>query len=126
MSEVRKILIVDDEQDIRNVCAAIIDRYFDLQIFCAGSITEAKSIAQQEQPDYAILDLHLPDGVGFDLVPFLKAANDKLRFLIVTAYNHCVEKSKAADLGAEKLLAKPFKSKDLKMEVEQMMGNVNG
>jgi two-component system copper resistance phosphate regulon response regulator CusR len=121
----RKLLIVDDEKDIRDLCSTIIKRYFDFEIFSAGSLKEAEKIAGQNKIDFVILDLHLPDGVGFDLVPFLKNTNPKLKFLVVTAYNHCVEKKRAEELGAEKLLSKPFKSVDLKLEVEQMLECVN-
>lgn len=121
----RKLLILDDEKDIRDICSSIINRFFDFEIFTAGSLNEAKKIANANTIDFAILDLNLPDGVGFDLVPHLKNTNPKLKFLIVTAYNHCVEKNKAAELGAEKLLSKPFKSADLKLEVERMLKTVN-
>jgi two-component system response regulator SaeR len=122
----KKLLILDDEKDIREICQSIINRFFDFDIFTAGTLKEAKEIVENHTIDFAILDLHLPDGVGFDLVPHLKNTNPNLKFLIVTAYNHCVEKKKAAELGAGKLLSKPFKSADLKLEVEQMISTVNG
>jgi DNA-binding NtrC family response regulator len=121
----KKLLIIDDEKDIRDLVSAIIHRYFDFDVFSAGTLKEAQMMAKEEKPDFAILDLHLPDGVGFDLVPVLKNINPKLKFIVVTAYNHCSEKNRAAELGAENLLSKPFKSADLKKEVEQMLEKVN-
>lgn len=114
------LLIVDDEPDIRALCSSIVKRSFDFDVWEADSLTEAKSLLKSTAFDYVLLDLHLQDGVGFDLVPFLMKANPNVKILIVTAYNQCYEKKQATDLGAFGLLGKPFKSQDLVDRIEAM------
>lgn len=109
----KRLLIVDDESDIRDLCAVIILRSFDLIITKAASVKEAKKIIGENPQDLAILDLNLPDGVGFELVAPLKKANDNVKFLFVTAHNQCSDKKKAEELGAVKIIGKPFKSEEL-------------
>ena len=83
------LLIIDDEPDIRSLYTSIINRNFDFDIIQAESLESAKNILGEVQPDYVVLDLHLKDGNGFDLIPALKKVNKKVKFLIVTAFNHC-------------------------------------
>lgn len=119
-----QLLIVDDEQDIRDLSEGIIQRNFDLDIRKVGSVKEAESVILQMAPDLVLLDLNLPDGEGFDLVPLLKAANENVVFTVVTAYNHCKEKATAIELGALDFLEKPFKSSDLSQRVTKMIEKV--
>jgi len=114
------LLIVDDEPDIRALCSSIVKRSFDFIVLESASLTESKALLQSTIPDYVLLDLHLQDGVGFDLVPFLMKVNPKVKILIVTAYNQCSEKRQATDLGAFGLLGKPFESQDLVERIEAM------
>lgn len=114
------LLIIDDEPDIRALCSSIIKRSFDFEVSESGSLAETKELLKSVKPDYVLLDLHLQDGVGFDLVPFLMKANPNVKILVVTAYNQCKEKKQAVNLGAFGLLGKPFKSNDLVDRINAM------
>lgn len=114
------LLIVDDEPDIRSLCSSVVSRFFDFKVCESASLTETKELLKSITPDYVLLDLHLQDGVGFDLVPFLMKANPNVKILIVTAYNQCYEKKQATNLGAFGLLGKPFKSQDLVDRINEM------
>lgn len=119
------LLIIDDEPDIRALCSAIVKRAFDFEIYESGSLSETKVLLNSVNPDYVLLDLHLPDGVGFDLVPFLMRKNTEVKVLIITAYNQCHEKKQATNLGAFGLLGKPFKSQDLVERISEMSSKQN-
>jgi DNA-binding response OmpR family regulator len=114
------LFIVDDEPDIRALCSSIVRRSFDFEVCESGSLQETKELLKSIKPDYVLLDLHLKDGVGFDLVPFLMKANSKVKILIVTAYNQRHDKMQASNLGAFGLLGKPFKSQDLVEKIKAM------
>ena len=117
----QKLLIVDDECDIRSLCKCVVERSFDqFDIHDAKSLSEAKEMLKTLKPDIVLLDLHLNDGFGFDLIPTLKKVNPDVKILIVTAYNQCEEKRKAVDLGAFGLLGKPFRSADLVDRINEM------
>ena len=120
-----KILILDDEKDIRDICANVLSRHYNFEIFKVGSLSEARKVVEQEKPSYAILDLNLPDGEGLELVPSLKSSNNYAEFIVVTAHNHCSDKEKALNLGASSFISKPFTSKDLKGAFDNMLKNTN-
>ncbi|PKR81723.1 hypothetical protein CW751_04130 [Brumimicrobium salinarum] len=119
-----KILIVDDEKDIRDLYCSIIDRHFDLEIYTATSLMQVKSVLESLVPDYVLLDLNLHDGEGFDLIPVLFKVNPKIKILIISAFSHCKEKQRAVELGAVGLLAKPFET-SVFTEHLQMMTNAS-
>lgn len=123
--ESKKILIVDDEKDIRDICGNVINRHFDFEVFKVGNVKQAMDIIAKESPEFAILDLNLPDGNGFELVNPLKMSNKNAAFIIVTAHNQCSEKEKANELGAMTLLGKPFSTADLKRAVQILVSEPN-
>ena len=62
-----KILIVEDEPDIRKTLQYNLAKE-SYDVATAGSISEAKSLTNQNQPHLIILDLMLPDGSGLDFL----------------------------------------------------------
>jgi CheY-like chemotaxis protein len=115
------LLIVDDEPDIRMICSSIIERSFQLRVVKVGSFTEALKMIKAHAPAYALLDVNLPDGSGFDLVPKLIEANENVRYSFITAHSQFKEREKAKELGANFLIAKPFKSCDINLSLQAMM-----
>ena len=114
------LLIVDDESDIKELYKSIVNRCFDFDIVEANSLKALQSVLSDSTPDYVLLDLSLQDGSGFDVVPELKKVNPKVKILVISAFSHCKEKKKAAELGAVGLLAKPFESVELVNYINQM------
>jgi response regulator of citrate/malate metabolism len=115
------VLVVDDEKDIRDICHGIIARSFDCEVISKSSIYEATVSIESSKIDIAILDVHLQDGVGFDLIPLLRAQNPSVKILIISAYNQCSEVEKAKKLSVDCFLGKPFTSNQLKKSIEQWM-----
>lgn len=102
------LLIIDDECDIKTLYKSIVNRHFDFDIVEADSVEAVKSALKTCKPDYVLLDLCLPDGEGFDVIPALNQVNPEVKILVITAFNHCKEKHRAVELGTVELLAKPF------------------
>lgn len=115
------VLVVDDEKDIRDICHGIIARSFDCEVITNSSIYEATVSIESNKIDIAILDVHLQDGVGFDLIPLLRAQNPSVKILIISAYNQCSEVEKAKKLSVDCFLGKPFTSNQLKKSIEHWM-----
>jgi len=118
------LLVVDDECDIRALYKSILNRHFDFEIVEADSVKAVQKVLTTNVPDYVLLDLNLCDGEGFDVIPKLKLVNPSVKILVITAFNHCKEKQKAAELGAVGLLAKPFE-KDTFIQHLNMMCNLS-
>jgi DNA-binding NtrC family response regulator len=118
----KTLLIVDDECDIRSLCRCVVSRSFEgFEVIDAPSIADAKHLLSAYTPDVVLLDLEMNDGIGFDLIPYLKKVNPDVKILIVTAYNQCEERQKAVQLGTFGLLGKPFRSEDLVERIHQMI-----
>lgn len=65
--KIQKILIVDDEADLREMVTSILAQDGFKTIRTAGTVAEALKICRDWEPDLAILDVMLPDGDGFSL-----------------------------------------------------------
>jgi response regulator of citrate/malate metabolism len=112
------VLVVDDEKDIRDICHGIIARSFDCEVIANSSISEASNSIAHKKIDIAVLDIHLQDGVGFELIPLLRAQNPEVKILIISAYNQCSEVEKAKKMEVDHFLGKPFTSSALKKSLE--------
>lgn len=106
-----KILVVDDELQIRRLLASALRRG-GYDIVEAGDAATALTAARHEQPDIVLLDLGLPDRDGIELIPLLKARSGT-GVIILSARDATEEKVTALDLGADDYVTKPFDSDEL-------------
>jgi DNA-binding response OmpR family regulator len=117
-----KILVVEDDQDIRQL--------LHLQLSSAGFETAfardaatALAVARKESPDLLLLDLGLPAGDGFVVMERLRALPDfeMLPIVVITARD-ASEGEKAVGLGARSFFQKPFDADALIAEIRQALG----
>lgn len=117
-----KILVVEDEQDIR--------RLLHLQLTSAGYETAfatdgatALSAARKEHPDLILLDLGLPAGGGFVVIERMRAMPEleMIPIIVVTARG-AEEGEKAVAMGARTFFHKPFDADALVNEIRQALG----
>lgn len=114
-----KILIVDDEKDIRDLIKAYIEKE-GYQTFEAEDGREAIEIARLLQPDLVILDIMLPNLSGLDVLSTLRRESD-LYILMLTARAEEVDKLVGLNMGADDYLTKPFSPKELIARVNAAM-----
>lgn len=112
----KRILLVDDEQELLDMVCSILYEYGFHQINTAKSIEEAMVQAQTCAPELAILDIMLPDGNGFDLMERLKKIGD-YPILFLTARGEDDDKFRGFGLGADDYVIKPFSPKELVFRV---------
>jgi DNA-binding NarL/FixJ family response regulator len=98
------VLVVEDLAMVREFVAEAFDREPGFSVRQAGGLAEARE--QLERVDVAVLDLHLPDGDGTELIPELKAANPQATALILTASMDPAEIRHARECGAAAVLNK--------------------
>lgn len=106
-----KVLIVDDEPQIRRLLRNTLERA-GYNVSQAADAREAMRELGIEKPDAVLLDLGLPDRDGLELVPLMKAQSTAT-LLIVSAREDTAEKVAALDLGADDYLTKPFDTEEL-------------
>lgn len=101
-----KLLVVDDDPVFRSVLArALAKRGFDVQI--AAGLAEARRALEEDAPDYAVVDLKMPDGSGLVLVEELKRRNPRARIVVLTGFASVATAVEAIKLGAVHYLPKP-------------------
>lgn len=103
----KKILIVDDEADLREMVTSILEQDGFKTIKTAGTVAEALKICRDWEPDLAILDVMLPDGNGFSLFEQMRTFTE-VPVLFLTARGEDEDKLKGLGLGADDYMVKPF------------------
>jgi two-component system KDP operon response regulator KdpE len=106
-----KVLIVDDEPQIRRLLRNVLERV-GYDVTQAADAREAMRVLGIDKPDAILLDLGLPDRDGLELVPLIKAQSAAI-ILIVSAREATAEKVAALDLGADDYVTKPFDTEEL-------------
>lgn len=108
----KRILLVDDEQELLDMVVSILQEEGFQAIRTARCVKEAVTVAEQFCPELAILDVMLPDGNGFSLIEQLKSQAD-YPVLFLTARGEDEDKFKGFGLGADDYVVKPFLPKEL-------------
>src|SRR5579871_2106674 len=106
MSATLKVLVVDDEPPIRK----LLRLGLEAQGFQVIEATNGKTAKAQlaEKPDIVILDLGLPDVVGFDLLSAIRGEEEGLPIVVLSSREDEAGKVQALDLGADDYVTKPF------------------
>jgi two-component system KDP operon response regulator KdpE len=106
-----RILIVDDEPQIRTLLKATLGRA-GYTVIEAASAREALSSKSIDKPDLVLLDLGLPDRDGLELVEQLRG-DPRSALIVVSARDQTEQKVAALDLGADDYVTKPFDTEEL-------------
>ena len=116
-----KILIVDDEAELRMLLKSILETDF--------SVTEADSGASvqksfsQDPPDVILLDLKLPDANGLDLLPTIKKNWPDTEVIVLTGEATFEAAVQATKRGAYHFINKPFDTQALLVTIERAIEN---
>lgn len=116
----KRILLVDDEQALLDMVVSILNEDGFQDIKTAKTVTEAVTISETYDPEFAILDVMLPDGSGFDLMKRLKSTSD-YPVLFLTARGEDDDKFRAFGLGADDYIVKPFLPKELLFRINAIL-----
>lgn len=101
------ILVVDDEQEIRNLFFRHLGKKGFL-VYLAGSIEEERKILKRVIPDLIFLDINLPDGNGLEELQRTKGEDAAQNVVIMSAFDPQEDRKLAFDSGALDFLSKPF------------------
>ncbi|WP_445366759.1 sigma-54-dependent transcriptional regulator [Methylomonas sp. BW4-1] len=115
------ILVVDDEQDIRQLVSEILeDEGYDVAM--AENATEAKALKNQRPPNLILLDIWMPDSDGITLLREWVSEDDSLCPVVMMSGHASVESAvEATRLGAYDFLEKPLSLAKLLLIVERAL-----
>ena len=118
-----KILIVDDDQDIRRLLAIRLKSLGHEAVFASDAIS-AVNQARREQPDLIILDLMMPAGDGYVVMERLKAmpALEGIPVIVVSALDPLSQQDKLAESSAAAYFQKPYDHDELVTAIQRALG----
>jgi len=117
-----KILIAEDEPDIRELVAFML-RFAGYEVLAASNGEEAVQTATRETPDLILMDVRMPRMTGYDACRIMKA-NPDLRdvpVVFLSAKGQESEIQSGLDAGAEEYLLKPFSPDELTNRVRSIL-----
>ena len=102
----QKVLIVDDEPDIRELLEITLGR-MKLDTYSARDVGEALGLLKRETFDLCLTDMRLPDGTGLELVQHIQQRYPQVPVAMITAYGNVETAINALKAGAFDFLSKP-------------------
>ena len=120
---IRKVLLVDDEDDIRTIGQLSLSRVGGWQTVLAASGAEAVTKAAAEQPDLILLDVMMPGMDGPTTLGQLRAqaATARTPVIFMTAKIQKQEVARYLELGAVGVIGKPFDPMALPAEIKKLL-----
>ncbi|MBE6672517.1 MAG: response regulator transcription factor [Ruminococcaceae bacterium] len=116
-----KILLVEDEINIRNLVATVLETE-GYQTVHASKCKTAKMLFASYMPDLVILDLGLPDADGMELLRHVRT-DSLIPVIVLSARSNEADKVQALDAGANDYITKPFGSAELLARVRATLRN---
>jgi DNA-binding NtrC family response regulator len=116
-----KILVVDDELDLRNLLKSILEADYTVTEAESGAVL--KKLLSGEAPDIVLLDLNLPDANGLDLLPQLKKSWPDAEVVVLTGAATFEAAVEATKRGAYHFINKPFDTSALLVTLERAIEN---
>jgi DNA-binding NtrC family response regulator len=107
MDETTRILIVDDDENIRKVLTTILEEE-GYQIDSAETAKKAIEKTKKNFYNLALIDIRLPDMEGIELLTKMKETTPKMRKVIITGYPTLQNAIEAVNRGADAYIVKPF------------------
>jgi CheY-like chemotaxis protein len=119
----RRVLIIDDEDDIREVAALSLEATAGWQVLTAGSGAKGIEVAITEQPDAILMDVMMPGVDGPTTFREMQQIPSIVHIPVVllTAKVQGVDKRRFADLGVAAVLFKPFDPLTLAEQISEAL-----
>lgn len=111
------VLVVDDESNLIELVDDVLGRNVDCKLSTAVNLAEGRRILQTQHIDLLVIDMHLPDGSGADLLAALRKHHPLASAIVITGSPSVDGAVSALRHGAVDFLAKPFSSDEFLQRV---------
>ena len=121
----KRVLIVEDEENILELLSAIFEDLGDYRILCVRDGEDALRIARTDNPDIIMLDIRLPKLNGYEVCKSVKSnsAMSHIKVLMISGMAQNFDRQKAQEAGADGYITKPFSLIELVEKVEGLLGS---
>ena len=124
MSESGKIVVIDDEESVRDVVKAYLERD-GFTVYVAANGRDGLALAERRSPDLIVLDLMLPDISGEEICQEVRGRSD-VPIVMLTAKASEDERIGGLIAGADDYLVKPFSPRELVARVRAVLRRTKG
>ena len=119
MSNVKQVLVVDDDQDIRELLAQYLTKN-SFDVLTAEDGIEMSRQLSSHQPDLIILDVMLPGDDGFTLCQRIRQTSN-VPIIMLTANSDEMDRVLGLEIGADDYIAKPFSPRELLARIKALL-----
>src|SRR5277367_6795217 len=109
MSQTRRILIVDDDSDLRMALSEQLSLHPEFLVAEAGDVAGAREAVTAQSPDLLIMDIGLPDMDGREAVRMLRSEGFKRPIILLTGRDSDADTVIGLEAGANDYVVKPFR-----------------
>jgi DNA-binding response OmpR family regulator len=123
MARRKTILIIDDDQDLREALSEQLELHEEFSPACAGTATAGIGAAKTGRPDLILLDVDLPDMNGREAIRLMRQAGVSAPVIMLTAAAGEADTILGLDSGAGDYVTKPFKFSVLLARIRAQLRN---
>jgi DNA-binding response OmpR family regulator len=122
MAEIPRILLADDDPDIRAILRAHLETY-RVDLFEARNGEEALETVLVEKPNLVVLDVMMPELNGWEICKYIRSKEqlEGVRVLMLTAIGHRVNELTSPLYGADAYLDKPFDLDEIDATLKRLL-----
>lgn len=119
-----KILIIEDEDGIREGLSYLLGEHYSIEEAENGVIGLKKAI--RNQPNLILLDLKMPEMDGFQVLKAIRTDKefDRVPVIVLSAFNNPADRTKAFELGADDYINKPFDRAELMARIQRKLHGI--
>jgi two-component system response regulator AtoC len=120
MTPHERILVVDDEEQMRDLLVKVLERK-GYQVSICGNGTEALAFLEREPVDLVVTDVRMPGLTGMEALRAIKELNPEIVVIIMTAFGSIDQAVQAVKEGAYDYINKPFKIDEMLLTIEKAL-----
>lgn len=114
----QKILVVDDEEQVRSVIQRILQEYGYQVVLAEDGVVGLRLALADDAFDLVLTDVVMPNMGGFDMVTQLLGKRPTIEVIFMSAYTGDEQLGEQVTAGRARFLAKPFKPSELARKIE--------
>lgn len=120
MSTNKKVLIIDDEEDILRLIKTVLEKEGIKNVITAATAKGGFDQFQKMNPDLVLLDIMLPDGEGYDVCKQIRTIS-RVPILFLSAKTEEIDKILGFAIGGDDYITKPFSPKEVAYRVKAQL-----
>ena len=117
------VMVVDDSITVRKVTSRLLERH-NMQVITARDGVDAITVLQDKKPDIMLLDIEMPRMDGFELARHMRNTSElkDIPIIMITSRTGEKHRQRAAEIGVERYLGKPYQENDLLENIYALLG----